>query len=100
MLWFANEGPPDLSTNPVLKWIRGHFRVTEELHGERFFVDKPDPATGRAVRWMTPLFLALPAMLVPPSFDAADGGVVLTVAALPEPVPRVPIPISLCRFIE
>lgn len=51
-------------------------------------------------RAAAPLFLALPATLVLPSFDAVNGGVVVTVAALPEPVPRVPITISLCRFIE
>ena len=51
-------------------------------------------------RAAAPLFLALPAPLALPSFDAARGGVVLTVAASPGPVPRVPIPISLCRFIE
>jgi hypothetical protein len=51
-------------------------------------------------RAAAPLFLVLPATLVLPSFDAVNGGVVVTVAALPEPVPRVPITISLCRFIE
>ncbi|CAM5610938.1 TerC family protein [Mycolicibacterium aubagnense] len=49
----------DLSKNPVLKLIRRRFRVTEELHGERFLVKLPDPRTGRPVRYMTPLFLAL-----------------------------------------
>ena len=49
----------DLSNNPVLKLIRRRFRVTDTLHGERFFVTLPDPATGRAVRFLTPLFLAL-----------------------------------------
>jgi hypothetical protein len=51
-------------------------------------------------RAAAPLFLALPATLVLPSFDAVNSGVVMAVAALPEPVPRVPIPISFCRFIE
>ena len=59
MLWFANEGPPDLSANPALKWMRRRFNVTDELHGERFFIEKQDPATGRTARYMTPLFLAL-----------------------------------------
>ena len=49
----------DLSNNPVLKLIRRRFRVTDTLHGERFFVTLTDPATGRAVRFLTPLFLAL-----------------------------------------
>jgi tellurite resistance protein TerC len=49
----------DLSQNWVLRFLRKRFRVTDELHGERFFVRRPDPATGRVVRWMTPLMLTL-----------------------------------------
>ncbi len=39
--------------------MRKHFRVTDKLHGNNFFVHEPDPKTGKIVRWMTPLFLAL-----------------------------------------
>ena len=49
----------DLSNNPFLKLIRRRFRVTDTLHGDRFFVTLPDPVTGKAVRFLTPLFLAL-----------------------------------------
>lgn len=49
----------DLAKNPVLKLIRRWFRVTDDFHGERFVVKLPDPKTGRLVRYMTPLFLAL-----------------------------------------
>jgi tellurite resistance protein TerC len=49
----------DLGQNPVLRFMRRHFRVTDELHGDRFFVRQPDPATGREVLWLTPLFLTL-----------------------------------------
>ncbi|MEY3307388.1 MAG: hypothetical protein RLZZ413_1426 [Pseudomonadota bacterium] len=49
----------DLNTNPVLRFMRKRFRVTDKLHGHDFFVRQPDPKTGRMVRWMTPLFLAL-----------------------------------------
>ena len=49
----------DLSKNPVLKFIRRRFRVTDKLHGDRFLVKLPDPKTGRLARYMTPLFLAL-----------------------------------------
>jgi tellurite resistance protein TerC len=49
----------DLSKNPVLRFIRRRFRVTDQLHGDRFLVKLPDPKTGRLVRHMTPLFLAL-----------------------------------------
>ena len=58
MLWWAGE-KPNLSRNPVLRFVRRRFRVTDELHGERFFVRLPDPATGRPVAFMTPLFLTL-----------------------------------------
>ncbi len=49
----------DLSQSRVLKLIRRRFRVADELHGERFFVQLPDSKTGRLARHMTPLFLAL-----------------------------------------
>ena len=52
MWWFADT-QPDLANNPVLKWLRGHLNVTDELRGERFFV-RID-----GVRYVTPLFLAL-----------------------------------------
>ena len=58
MLWFATDDGPDLGRNPALRWLRRHVRITDELHGERFFVRKPDDA-GRIVRYATPLFLAL-----------------------------------------
>ncbi|MBI4997514.1 MAG: TerC family protein [Rhodocyclales bacterium] len=52
MWWFANE-QPDLASNPVLKWLRGHMKIAERLNGERFFVRQD------GVRYATPLFLAL-----------------------------------------
>jgi tellurite resistance protein TerC len=56
MWWFAAE-KPDLATNPVIRWIRTHMKVTDELHGERFFVMKEE--AGKLVRYATPLFLVL-----------------------------------------
>jgi len=52
MWWFANE-QPDLANNPLLKWLRGHMKITEHLHGERFIVHQD------GIRYVTPLFLAL-----------------------------------------
>lgn len=49
----------DLNTNPVLKFMRKRFRVTDTLHASKFFVQQPDPSTGKLQRYMTPLFLAL-----------------------------------------
>jgi len=53
------EADPDVSKNPVVRFLRKHMRVTEEMHGQKFFVRQPDPATGKMVSFATPLFLAL-----------------------------------------
>jgi tellurite resistance protein TerC len=58
MLW-ATDHEPDISKNPVVKYISTHMRVTKELHDEKFFVKVPDEKTGKMVRAATPLFLAL-----------------------------------------
>ncbi|MCZ7660777.1 MAG: TerC family protein [Xanthobacteraceae bacterium] len=50
---------PDIEANPVLRLLRRTMRVTPRLHGKRFLVTEPDPRTGKAVLWATPLFLAL-----------------------------------------
>lgn len=55
----TDEKEMDLTTNPVLRFMRKRFRVTESLHGNNFFVKQADPATGKLSTWMTPLFLAL-----------------------------------------
>lgn len=58
MIVFADK-EYDVATNPVLAFMRKRFNVTDQLHGERFFVRQPDPNTGRTALFMTPLFLAL-----------------------------------------
>ncbi|MFM7027388.1 MAG: TerC family protein [Chakrabartia sp.] len=58
MLW-ASDHEPDISKNPVVRWISSHMRVTKDLHGEKFFVRVADEKTGKMVRAATPLFLAL-----------------------------------------
>ena len=52
MLLFASH-EPDLNTNPVLRWMRGHLRITAEHHGEDFFVAKS------GLLYTTPLFVVL-----------------------------------------
>ena len=52
MLIFA-EAESNLADNPVLKWMRGHLRITHEYHGEKFTLMKD------GVRWFTPLFMVL-----------------------------------------
>ena len=38
MLFSREEAHPDLANNRVLKFVRSHLRVTDDLHGPRFFV--------------------------------------------------------------
>ena len=52
MLVFA-EQQPDLDQNPLLRWLRGHLRITPEFHGEAFFVRE------NGLLWATPMFLVL-----------------------------------------
>ena len=52
MLLFA-EHEPDLTRNPVLKWLRNHVRITEDYHGDKFWIYE------KGVRWFTPMFLVL-----------------------------------------
>lgn len=52
MLLFA-EHEPDLTRNPLLKWLRNHVRITDGYHGDKFWIDE------KGVRWFTPMFLVL-----------------------------------------
>ena len=52
MAWMASS-EPDLATNPLLRWMRKHLRVTPELHGERFTVRRD------GLLYATPLLLVL-----------------------------------------
>ena len=52
MLVFA-EAEPDLEQNPLLRWLRGHLRITANFHGEKFFVRQ------NGLLWATPMFLVL-----------------------------------------
>ncbi|MCS0590428.1 TerC family protein [Massilia norwichensis] len=52
MLLFASH-ESDLAQNPVLRWMRGHMRIADEFHGERFFVVQ------QGLRYATPLFVVL-----------------------------------------
>jgi len=55
---FASDSDPDIGNNIVLKIMRKFIRMTPELHGQKFFVNKAD-ALGRVRRYATPLFGAL-----------------------------------------
>jgi tellurite resistance protein TerC len=56
---FQGEQEMDVANNPAVKFISKHMRVTQELHGQKFFVKLLDEKTGKLVTAATPLFLAL-----------------------------------------
>jgi tellurite resistance protein TerC len=58
-MWIIADHMPDIHSNPILAFLRKRMHVTDELHGHDFFVKRPDPKTGKLVRFATPLFLAL-----------------------------------------
>lgn len=53
------EGENDISKNPIVRFMTKRMRVTPTLHGQKFLVRLPDPATGKMMWWATPLLLAL-----------------------------------------
>lgn len=57
-MFFASSQPADLASSRMLQWLRGRMRVSDALHGNRFFVRQPDE-NGTIRRYATPLFLAL-----------------------------------------
>ena len=52
MLIFADH-EPNLANNLLLKWLKKHIRVTDDYHGDQFWIIK------NGVRWFTPIFLVL-----------------------------------------
>jgi len=47
------DSEPDLADNKLLKWLRGHMRITDIYHGEKFFVMQ------NGLRFATPMFVVL-----------------------------------------
>jgi tellurite resistance protein TerC len=58
-MWMMADKEYDVGANPLIGVLKRRLRVTETIEGEKFFVSKPDPKTGKTVVWATPLFLAL-----------------------------------------
>ena len=52
MIWAADH-EPDLEKNPILKWMRGHLRITRDFVGEKLAL------TQEGARWFTPLFVVV-----------------------------------------
>ena len=65
MMIFANT-TPDLNTNFLLKWIRGHFKLTDEYHGEQLTVLK------NGVKYFTPLFVVIAMIAITDVVFAVD----------------------------
>ena len=59
MMFSREEQHPDLSQNPMLRFLRRHIRVTDELHDGHFFIRRRPPGAERPLLYATPLFLAL-----------------------------------------
>ncbi|MDH7804542.1 tellurite resistance protein TerC [Rhizobium sp. AN70] len=53
------DAEPDVSNNPLVRFMRNRFNVTDAHHGDRFFVRQAHPNTGKTVWFITPLFMAL-----------------------------------------
>jgi tellurite resistance protein TerC len=58
MIVFADHAY-SVADNAVLRFMRRRFNVTDQHHGQRFFVQLPHPKHGRPAWFMTPLFMAL-----------------------------------------
>jgi tellurite resistance protein TerC len=55
----GGEEEQNIGDNAVLRFVRKHMRVTDALHGNKFFIRKADAATSKLQRFATPLFMAL-----------------------------------------
>ena len=58
-MWVIADHTPDIASNPLLKFLKRHLRVTDGLRGHAFWVRETDPSSGRLERYATPLLLAL-----------------------------------------
>jgi tellurite resistance protein TerC len=52
-MWFAAGKEPDIEQNPVLKWLRGHMKITSQFDGEKL------STMINGVKHYTPLFVVL-----------------------------------------
>ncbi|NLR98119.1 TerC family protein [Rhizobium sp. P38BS-XIX] len=68
----VKDAEPDVSKNPLVRLMRARFNVTDNHHGERFFIKQPHPETGKMVWFITPLFMALAMIEVADVIFAVD----------------------------
>lgn len=55
---FKQDDEHDVSKNKTVKFLKKYLRVTDELHGQKFFVRLKDANTGKVAAFATPLFLS------------------------------------------
>lgn len=58
-MFFVSTHLIDIKNNVLLRYMTQCFRVTTELHGQKFFVQQKDPLTQKSHIFITPLFIAL-----------------------------------------
>ena len=58
-MWIFADKEYDVAANPVLTFVKRHFRITDKIEGQKFWVKQVDPVTGTRAWYMTPLMLAL-----------------------------------------
>lgn len=61
LLFMKDEGDhgKSVENNPVMRFLKNNFRITEGLEGQKFMVRRLDPKTGQSLLFVTPLFLTL-----------------------------------------
>ena len=69
---FEKDDQQEIGSNPMSRYMRSALRVTEDLHGGRFVIKAPDPASGKIVTWVTRLFLCLVTIEVADLIFAVD----------------------------
>lgn len=57
-MWLMADKEYDVASSGALKFLKRRLRVTDDLHGQSFFVRGTDPKSGKLVWFATPLFLA------------------------------------------
>lgn len=55
----GGDGEHDIGHNPVIRFVRKYIRVTDVLHGNKFFVTQTDANNGKKAKFATPLLMAL-----------------------------------------
>ena len=59
MLFISDDDDTNIGDSKVLKFLKSKIRVTDELHGQKFWVKQQDPKTNKMVWFATPLMLCL-----------------------------------------